>query len=174
MKIICRFLVNEHGDLFFFSCILLVHYNYPFYVKKIKRNLLEQIKRYSWRRTCKKSLVNHVNYDLENKDLRNLLSHCRLKEYNCPINYIWKCTILSILSLDVFRFHFNKPCFQLLQTLMWTARDKYDKYAVLLTSKYGQKKVPYAKMRFFFYTHARLYDLPTRRPILWDRPPRWQ
>ena len=36
------------------------------------------------------------------------------------------------------------------------------------------KKVPYAEMRFFFCTHARLYDLPTRRPTLWGRPPRWQ
>ena len=42
------------------------------------------------------------------------------------------------------------------------------KYGVLLTPKYGQKKVPYAEMRFFFCTHVRLYDLPTRRP------PRWQ
>ena len=29
-------------------------------------------------------------------------------------------------------------------------------------------------MRFFFCTHVRLYDLPTRRPTLWGRPPRWQ
>ena len=36
------------------------------------------------------------------------------------------------------------------------------------------KKVPYAEMRFFFCTHARLYDLPTRRPTHWGRPPRWQ
>ena len=32
------------------------------------------------------------------------------------------------------------------------------------TLKYGQKRVPYAEMRFFFWTHARLYDLPTGRP----------
>ena len=31
-----------------------------------------------------------------------------------------------------------------------------------------------AEMRFFFCTHARLYDLPTPRPTLWGRPPRWQ
>ena len=36
------------------------------------------------------------------------------------------------------------------------------------------KKVPYAEMRFFFCTHARLYDLPTRRLTLWGRPPCWQ
>ena len=48
------------------------------------------------------------------------------------------------------------------------------KYGVLLTPKYGQKKVPYAEMRFLFCTHVRLYDLPTRRPTLWGRPPRWQ
>ena len=36
------------------------------------------------------------------------------------------------------------------------------------------KKVPYAELRFFFCTHARLYDLQTRRPTLWGRPPRWQ
>ena len=36
------------------------------------------------------------------------------------------------------------------------------------------KKVPYTEMRFFFCTHAQLYDLPTRRPTLWGRPPRWQ
>ena len=38
------------------------------------------------------------------------------------------------------------------------------KYGVLLTPKYGQKRVPYAEMRFFFCTHAQLYDLPTRWP----------
>ena len=54
----------------------------------------------------KKLLVDHANYDLENKDLSNVLDHCRLKELDCAINYIWKCTLLSILSLylDVFRF----------------------------------------------------------------------
>ena len=29
-------------------------------------------------------------------------------------------------------------------------------------------------MRFFFCTHALLYDLPTRWPTLWGRPPHWQ
>ena len=48
------------------------------------------------------------------------------------------------------------------------------KYGVLLTPKIWSKKVPYAKMRFFFCTHVQLYDLPTRRPTLWVRPPRWQ
>ena len=29
-------------------------------------------------------------------------------------------------------------------------------------------------MGFFPHIHARLYDLPTQRPTLWGRPPRWQ
>ena len=48
------------------------------------------------------------------------------------------------------------------------------KYGVLLTPKYGQKRVPYTEMRFFFCTHAWLYDLPTRWLTLWGWPPCWQ
>ena len=48
------------------------------------------------------------------------------------------------------------------------------KYGVLLKPNYGQKKVPYAEMRFFFCTHAWLYDLPTRQLTLCGWPPRWQ
>ena len=54
--------------------------NHPLYVKNMKRNLLEQIEKTP--ESVKNSLVNHANYDLENKDLRNILSHCRLKEFH--------------------------------------------------------------------------------------------
>ena len=33
---------------------------------------------------CTKSLVNHANYELENKDSRKILSHCRFKLFDCP------------------------------------------------------------------------------------------
>ena len=56
------------------------------------------------------------------------------------------------------------------QTTRWsdtcTNVTSLPKYGVLLTPKYGQKRVPDNEMRFFFCTHARLYDLPTPRYIL--------
>ena len=86
MKIICHFLVNEHGDLYF-----LLH-NFG---TLIILSMLKKLKEICWSRlkdlvesVQKKSLVNHANYDLENKDLRNVLSYCRLKEFDCPMYYI--------------------------------------------------------------------------------------
>ena len=61
------------------------------------------------------------------------------------------------------------------QTTRWKQHvTSLPKYREWLTPKYSQKRVPYGEMRFSFCTHARLYDLPTRRPTLWGRPPRWQ
>ena len=56
-------------------------------LKKFKKNLLEQIKGYR-RKRIKITSLNHANYDIENKELTNVSSHCHLKEFDFPINYI--------------------------------------------------------------------------------------
>ena len=86
MEINCRFLVNRHGDLYF-----LVHNSGAlitlFMLRKLKE-ICSGILKYVAESVQKKSLVNHTNYDPENKDSRNVLNHCRLKEFDCPVNYI--------------------------------------------------------------------------------------
>ena len=53
--------------------------------------MLKELKEICWSRlkdiaesVQKIASLNHANCDLENKDLRNVLSHCRLKEFDVP------------------------------------------------------------------------------------------
>ena len=78
------FLVNKHGDLYLllhnFGALTILFMLKTF--KKIcsdKKILLK---------SCTKSLVNHANCDLENKDSRKVLSHGHLKMFDCAMNYI--------------------------------------------------------------------------------------
>ena len=84
MKIIYCFLVNGHGDLYFllynFGALIIL-----FMLKKLKEICWSRLKDIA--ESVQKTQVNHANYNLENKDLTNVLSHCRLKEFDCPINY---------------------------------------------------------------------------------------
>ena len=38
-------------------------------------------------KACKKPFVDYADYFLENNDPRYVCSHCRLKMFDCPINY---------------------------------------------------------------------------------------
>ena len=79
MKIIGHFLVNEHGDQYLllnnFDALIIL-----FMLKKLKEICLSRLKDIA--ESVQKSLVNHANYELENKDLRNVLSYCHLKEFD--------------------------------------------------------------------------------------------
>ena len=84
MTIKGRFLVNEHGDLYFllhnFAALIIL-----FMLKKLIEICWDRLKDIA--ESVQKPLVNHANCDLENRDLRSVLSHCRLKELHCPIKF---------------------------------------------------------------------------------------
>ena len=89
---------------------------------------------------CTKSLSIHLIKQIMTGKLRleELLiwSDCRLKLFDCSINYTWTCPIVSRLSSceDVFKYFLNSPCLQLHvpQNVIWTARYAVRKNAVQL------------------------------------------
>ena len=56
--------------------------------------MLKKLKEISWSRlkdiaeSVQKLPVNHAYYKLESKDKEDILSHCLLNKFDCPINLI--------------------------------------------------------------------------------------
>ena len=120
-----RFLLNEHGNLYFLlhndsvSIILLD-------LKKNKKNLSEGKK--TWVKECTKPLLCDVNYDRENIDSTNALRPRRFKYHGFSTNFICYCSICSTLSTRrVFsQVLFCKLCFELPQNVTWTMNNARD------------------------------------------------
>ena len=76
MKIICRFLEQEHGDLYFLLhnyCALIILFTLKKKLKEICWSMLKDIAE-----SVQKSLVDHANYDLQTKERFKSLSFERV------------------------------------------------------------------------------------------------
>jgi len=156
-KINARVLLNKNGDLYFLlHCIAKLFWctNYLLKGKKLGKKLLRKENSYCWKSAQNRYLVlEDANYDLENNDLKNVLSECHLESCDFSITYILHCSRYPRCSAyqDFFKYCFSNLCFQLPQNVMWT-----DEIKPVVRHKWGKIGPSYllnkdGDLAFLFY-----------------------
>ena len=124
-KINARFLLNEHGGLYFLFFIFCACY--PLKFRKGNREINPKEKRYSWKRTQNRSVLQAANYDHENNDLKNAFCQRRFKScdflhkfYMILFHMLETFYLSRFLRSTLYYLNYIKLCFQLPQNVTWT------------------------------------------------------
>ena len=115
-EINARFLLNEHGNLYFLLLNNSVHvilFNLKIFLKKYRKE-----KRYRWKRAQNRySVIQIMTATIRTPYIQVVL--------NCVILFMWYCFIDAwhFLPVKLFlKYYFNKLCFELPQNVTWIDR----------------------------------------------------